>query len=234
MAEAAVVLGVLGVAALVGLVLYLGWRFEKKRREAFAREAASLGLVYEPHSCEILHDRFGQFSVFRQGQRRRSNNVLRGTYRGVEVRLFEFRYETTSGSGKNRRRQVHHAGVALAILGLPFPGVRIVPEHWGHKLWDAVGGDDIDFESDEFSRKFWVKSDDRRFAYDLIHARTMEFLMTPGWQNWEVIGPGVAVWANGRIRPKDARPILDRLVGFVGLIPAHVRQAASPAMRPKP
>ena len=37
--------------------------------------------------------------------------------------------------------------------------------------------DDIDFESDEFSRKFYVQSSDRKFAYDVLHPRMMEFLL---------------------------------------------------------
>jgi len=40
-----------------------------------------------------------------------------------------------------------------------------------------MGFDDIDFESEEFSRTFWVKCEDERFAYDVIHPGMMEFLL---------------------------------------------------------
>ena len=41
----------------------------------------------------------------------------------------------------------------------------------------AFGFDDIDFESAEFSKRFFVKSSDKRFAYDVIHPKMMEFLL---------------------------------------------------------
>ena len=41
----------------------------------------------------------------------------------------------------------------------------------------AFGFDDIDFESAEFSKRFYVKSPDKRFAYDVVHPRMMEFLL---------------------------------------------------------
>jgi hypothetical protein len=48
-------------------------------------------------------------------------------------------------------------------------------------LFDKVAGflgfDDIDFESAEFSDRFIVKSRDKRFAYDVLHPRMMEFLL---------------------------------------------------------
>jgi hypothetical protein len=206
----------------------LAIRYEKKRREAFEREAARLGLVYERQSSERLPQLYSHVALFNQGFDRRALNVLRGTYRGIDVRLFEFQYKTQTHNGKQTQTQTHHVGVAIANLGRQLPKTTIVPETLGHKLWDAVGGDDIDFESDEFSRKFWVKSDDRRAAYDLIHARMMEYLMTPGWTRWGVTTPGVFLSHHGRIRPQDAQAILDRLAGFVELMPGH---AASTTVR---
>ena len=45
------------------------------------------------------------------------------------------------------------------------------------KITEFAGFNDIDFESAEFSRKFYVKSPDKRWAYDVIHPRMMEFLL---------------------------------------------------------
>ena len=45
------------------------------------------------------------------------------------------------------------------------------------KVSEFVGFDDIDFESAEFSRKFYVKSHDKRWAYDIIHPLMMEYLL---------------------------------------------------------
>ena len=45
------------------------------------------------------------------------------------------------------------------------------------RITEFFGLDDIDFESAEFSRKFFVKAKDKRWAYDVIHTRTMQFLL---------------------------------------------------------
>jgi hypothetical protein len=54
------------------------------------------------------------------------------------------------------------------------------------KIAGAVGFDDIDFESAEFSKRFHVKSPDKKFAYDVIHPRTMEFLLSSGGPSLEI------------------------------------------------
>ena len=45
------------------------------------------------------------------------------------------------------------------------------------KIAGALGFHDINFESSEFSRKFHIKCADKKFAYDVIHPRMMEFLL---------------------------------------------------------
>ena len=78
------------------------------------------------------------------------------------------------------------------------PGLTIANEQWGHKLIDALGAEDIDFESDEFSRAYWVKSSDRKFAYDALHPRAMQALLehrTPF--KWEWKGTLLLLVGNG-------------------------------------
>jgi hypothetical protein len=45
-------------------------------------------------------------------------------------------------------------------------------------LADFLGFDEIKFESAEFSREFHVKSADRKWAYDVLNPRAMEFLLS--------------------------------------------------------
>ena len=47
------------------------------------------------------------------------------------------------------------------------------------------GGKKVRFESEEFNKRFTVRTDDAKFASDVIHPRTMEFLMArqpPGFR----------------------------------------------------
>lgn len=67
----------------------------------------------------------------------------------------------------------------VALKGRPNPGplLRIQLEGLRHKAWDMVGGEDIDFESDAFSRMYWVECTDRKHAYEVINAEMMDFLL---------------------------------------------------------
>lgn len=98
--------------------------------------------------------------------------------------------------GGGKRKRTAHAPVALATVGsLAMPGVEIRPEGLRDRLAAAAGWDDIDFESVEFSRRFHVKSQDKRFAFELIDPRMIEaFLGMPGSLHAAVGGPWLAVW----------------------------------------
>ena len=86
--------------------------------------------------------------------RRRSSNLLEGTRNGVRWAAFDYRYST--GSGKNRR--THHWGVVLARVELSFPRAIIRPEGFLDSIASLAGFDDINFESEAFSRHFHVSA----------------------------------------------------------------------------
>ncbi len=78
------------------------------------------------------------------------------------------------------------------------------------------------FESEEFNRHYGVWASDRKFAYDVVDPRMMEFLLAnPGWA-FEVAGPDVMVYTGKRWAPGQFGPAIRALTGFVERIPAHV------------
>ena len=176
------ILAVLFVAALVGLGIYLSHKAAQKRRDELAALAAELGWSFDPAKDKSHDDRYTQFEVFRQGHSRAAYNTLQGNLT-VDGRAFpavmgDFTYAVTRSNGKTTTTTVYR--LSYLIVHLPFAGVPdlfIRPENFMDKFAAAIGFDDIDFESAEFSRKFIVKSDDKRFAYDVIHPQMMEFLM---------------------------------------------------------
>ena len=173
---------VVAFIAVAIVVAVLAHRHAKNRREALAALAAQLGWTFDP-SRDTSHDaRYAQFEVFRRGHSRAAYNTLEGPLtidgRTCACRMGDFTYKVTTGSGKNRRTTTFH--FSYLILDLPFaalPTLLIRPEGLFDKLAGAFGFDDIDFESSEFSRRFHVKSGDKRFAYDVCHPLMMEWLL---------------------------------------------------------
>ncbi|MHC5210477.1 MAG: hypothetical protein ACYTG2_07160 [Planctomycetota bacterium] len=171
----------LGVG-LIGLLAYWGWAKAKQRREALAALAAELGWRFDP-SRDTSHDEeYAHFEVFRRGHSRSAYNTLTGTLevdgRRWPVKTGDFLYKVTSSNGKTTTTHTHH--FSYLILHLPFSGVPdllIRREGLFDKLAGVFGFDDIDFESEEFSRRFCVKSPEKKFAYAVVHPRMMEFLL---------------------------------------------------------
>jgi hypothetical protein len=162
--------------ALAAVLVVLGIVKARERREAMARLAAELGFEFHPDDPWNLADRYGMFELFGRGHSRRASNILCGELDGRPAVAFDYKY--TTGSGKNQ--STHHCqGV---VLGLPIvaPGLRMRSETVLDRMASWVGWDDIDFESDEFSRRYHVACEERRFAYDIFHARLIEHLLACG------------------------------------------------------
>ena len=237
--EAQHVLFFLIAVAGAALFVYFAWLEQKKRREELAALAHELGWSFDP-SHDSLHDeQFAQFEIFSRGHGRSAYNTLEGSIEllgaDCSVRMGDFKYKVTSGSGKNRRTTTYR--FSYLIVQLPFHGIPalvIRPEGVFDKLAGVFGFDDIDFESVEFSRRFFVKGTNKRFAYDVIDPRMMEFLLHSGSPMVD-IEHGACLISDGSSRWPAAKfkSALEWLGDFFQHWPRHVvddlrRYAASP------
>lgn len=173
---------IIPIIAIVAVLAYFAWKAERQRTEALAALARRHGFSFHP-SRDKSHDaRYAHFEVFRQGHSRCAFNVMRGGLawndRSLQIELGDYEYKITTSNGKSTQTTTYRFSFAIVHLPYPrVPDVLIRPEGFFDRIKSAVGFDDIDFESDEFSRAFYVKSDDKRFAYDLVDPRMMEFLL---------------------------------------------------------
>lgn len=212
---------VLAGLILVGIVTAA--RAAAKRRRALAELAARLGLVFDPDKDHTLPQRFVFLDRLRQGRNRYAFNKLSGQFGGHEVLAFDYHYETESNDSDGGSRSNHHyASFFLLVLPKWFPELTIVREGWGSKLAQALGYADIDFESAEFSRKFCVRSKDKRFAYDICHARFMEYLLANTDLAIEIEANVLAISFPKRLAPEAIEPNLERLRALRELFPGYL------------
>jgi hypothetical protein len=220
---------ILVVVVVGGAALYLSSLMERRRREALEAAAHGLGLSFDPGPDRTLHRAF-RHSIFSKGRSRRGSNTMAGMMklagRSIGVRMGDYRY--TTGSGKNR----HTHRISYAAFRLPWvntPDLLIRREHLGDKLVGGLGFDDIDFESEEFSRSFWVKSGDKRYAYDVIHPRMMEFLLKGPTPQVEIVGD-ICLILEGRTRwdPDTFEGAPGWFGAFLELWPDHLTERLQP------
>ena len=218
------------IAAIILVVVfgYFGWLAAKKRRDALSQLARKLGWSFSPASDRSHDEEYAHFEIFRRGHSRAAYNTLWGTLEihgaTCAAKAGDFTYKVTSSNGKTTTTTTYH--FSYLILHLPYPRVPdliIRPEGFFDKFAGAIGFDDIDFESVDFSRKFFVKSPDKRHAYDVIHARMMEFLLEtrPVCVDME---HGRCCMSDGakRWEPQQFEDTIDWLRRFFDLWPEHV------------
>ncbi len=208
----------IGFLALIIVMAVVRHRQAQKRRAAMLALAHRLGLRLDPDKRRDLARRYEFIDKMRAGQNRYAFNIMAGAYQGYEVLLFDYHYRT--GSGKNTQ---HHY-LSFFILRLPksVPELTIGPEGFFSKLAQAVGYDDIDFESHEFSRRFCVRSRDKKFAYDICHAKMIEYLLSNTDLTLEMERDSLAISFQQRLRPEQIEPNLRRLIAVRALMPDYL------------
>jgi hypothetical protein len=210
-------------AALVIVLAVFGAIAAKKRREAFASLAARLGFTFSPDRDHGIASRFHFLDRLAHGSNRYAYNILSGTYQGRGVLVFDYHYQTESRDSKGHRR-THHYHFSCFVLQLEqsFPELTIAPEGILSKVAQAFGYDDIDFESHEFSRKFCVRSKDKKFAYDVCHARMIEYLLANDDLSIEIENAALAIAYADVLKPEEIEPNLQRLAQVRALMPNYL------------
>ena len=207
------------VLAGIGLLIYLGWRYERKRTEALQQIAAELGFDFSPGG-DLVHspaDRFAALRLFSQGRSRKVRNLMRGAGQNAEVSIFDYSY--TVGSGKNKKTY-RQTVICLESPALQIPDFELRPEHLFHRIGGLFGYQDIDFgDYPEFSRKYLLRGPNEaaiRSAFDaaiVAHLESLDRAYVEGHS-----GQLVFYRHAKRVRPEEVRGLLEEAYGVFALL----------------
>ncbi len=218
------VLVVILVAALIiGLGIHSYYQAEQRKKE-LSELAARLGWRFSPAKDYHWDRRLAEFACLQHGDERYAYNILTGRVNEHAVCGFDYHYETYSTDSKGNRSTHHHYFSAVVLdSGLPLKQLLIRPENFLDKIGEFFGMDDIDFESAQFSREFYVKADDRKFAFDVIHQATMEFLLESPRYTLEMAGPRIIAWRGDAVLdPAEFEQALALILGVVQRLPNYL------------
>jgi len=212
---------IVGVILVAGVAVYVSFYLKKKRRQELQMMARQLGLQYS------LNDPFGllayPFTLFQKGDGRGLENVLAGTWQDMEVKEFDYWYyeESTDSEGHTSKTYYRFSCVVTGIDAACSP-ITIERENLFTRMADSLGFRDIEFELEEFNKKFQVKGKDRKFAHDLVDARMMQWLLGAGDQwSFEASGNEIMCFSKRR-RPAELVPLLGTLKDFREHVPRVV------------
>lgn len=221
------------VLSLIASIVVLVWRTfagqkmwwtfhgrNQDRRDDLQALAAKLGFDgYEPERDEGFVMGWGFLSRLSRGDDRYAFNVLRGKYHEQQLFVFDYHYRVGSGDDK----QDCYGTMLMLVTRESFPQVTISPEKLRDKFAVAFGvGDEIQFESVEFSRNFSVRSKDKKFAYDVCTPQMMEYLLAQRDLNLEIQGPVISLAFEPQLRADQIEFNLQRLAQIRSLLPEYL------------
>jgi hypothetical protein len=210
------VLVLIAVAVAAG-ALY-SWYRKQQRRQALAAFAAQNGLKFS------RDDQFGilgyGFHLLRMGDGRGCENVLSGTWENIPILETDYWYYTESTDSKgNTTRSYKNFSALIADLEVNLPYVSVHRETLFSRLADHLGFHDIDLESEDFNREFQVQAENREFAFKLIDARMMQWMLSGGGGfGFEVMGSNLLVYGS-RMSAPELPVLFGTAVGFRDHVP---------------
>jgi hypothetical protein len=141
--------------------------------------------------------------------------------RGTRVRLLVLR--GVDGLEGTSIQSYSRFDCLLTTVDASCPRLQISEENVFTRLADALTLRDIEFESEEFNRRFTVKGPDERFATAFCDARMMDWLIRHGeGYAFEVVGDRLLCWTK-RVSPAEMVHLLGTAKTFREQIPAVVR-----------
>jgi len=212
----------LPVVGVVFAVAILAFKAEQKRRAELLNFALSKGWMFSPGDPLGLTNRWDG-TPFGRGHARQVSNVVRGKERGRDLVSFDYRY-TESDTDSNGRRSSRTYRYHVTAVHLPafLPTIEVSAENVLTRMGGALGMQDIELESEDFNRRYRVRSDNTKFACDVLTPRTMEYLLRGPATAWRTEGTDVLCWDTGRSSPLDILRHVAMLTGIVDGIPAFV------------
>ena len=227
---------------LIVILVWLYERFVGRNREARAAAGAAGFRYHGEDAKDIGRLRFKAFGDF--DRMSISHQMSGRTDRGTPVVAFDFCPQVemeiiTDEDGSRSRRRAGRSSYELrhpllpryksdtewvsqgsvrtgAVVSVPgwLPPLIVAPEGQAWKAYSRVTGADLDFESEEFNRRYRIVSDDPHFARRFLSATVIDVLLrSEGELGLETLGDCILVF--GRLQPPRALPGVALLSGML-------------------
>ncbi len=204
---------------IIGIYIWNRRRKESRKRE-LAGWAFSRNLSFSDDGDKGMEDRYPYFKCLQQGKHRYAYNIIEGSIDKRKLCAFDYHYEI--GDGKNNHE--YYFSALIFDSGLPLKPLFIRNENFLDKVADFFGFDDINFESTEFNNQFHVKSPNKKWAYDVLHQQTMEFLLGSPRFYLDFHGRHVMAYRKNTFTVKDFEDALRVITGILDRLPESVVQ----------
>jgi len=163
-------------AALIIGILILGFTWRKWADKKLKAICDKNGMIYYgdkiPHAKQMIKG-----TVLDRGHSQRMYYGIGRSHDGLD--MITFQYKFTVGHGKHQH--TYHYKIAMMPVDFRQGGfIYIRKESLLDKMGGVFGLNDLDFEHQKFSDKFYVKAKPEKFGYDFFSPRMIELFMKYG------------------------------------------------------
>lgn len=162
-----------GFSTVVGGFIVLGIFLNKRRREALKDVAKEAGLTFSAKPSNQVIISLSNFTLARKGHFPKVQYLLEGHKDGTDWMIFDYSYMVSDHEHRNTTYTqtvifARHPESAL-------PKFFLCPENFFHKIGDALGFKDIDFETHpDFSKRYLLKGQDESKIRDLFKGSVLQ------------------------------------------------------------
>lgn len=201
---------------------------QKRRREALAAKAQELKLTFKAEDHASFAHKYGfldRLGTSSGAGKQSCINVLTGELGSNPITLFDYYYVTDSNSvwWWAPSWETHcYLSFIIVNMNSNFPELTIAKEGFFSKIAQAIGFDDIDFESHEFSRRYKVKSRDKKFAYDICNAQMIDYLLDRPIMSVEIEKHALALGFDDQFDVAGTDSHLSHVVKIRSLMPNYL------------
>ncbi|MBS1701150.1 MAG: hypothetical protein JST12_05785 [Armatimonadetes bacterium] len=161
------------------------------------------------------------FPLFGHGSARRIEPALVGQDRdGNYWFLFDYRYTVSSGKSST----TYHFSVVVAQVPLMLPTMSLAPENVGYSIGKFLGMREMQVESEEFNKRYFIKTTDEKMTLDLLNPIAIETLLRQPPYEWQMAGPYVMLHLSGQIQPELYEGLTVCIREFLAQVPAFYKQ----------
>ncbi len=197
-----IVAAIVGTLALIGTIVVIALKIEKKRSEALQAAAERMKFTFSRKGDPDLLDRLKGLHLFSQGHSKKIANALVGKAGALDVAVFDYAYTTGGGKHSQRWRQTV---ILFESDDMALPKFTLRPENIFHKIGQVFGYKDIDFDSHpEFSKRYLLKGENEEAVRATFGDKARSFYESDLKLSTEAAGPQLIHYRSGkRVTPDE-------------------------------
>jgi len=166
-----------------------------------------------------LMERFAHMWPFREGFLKHVKNLAFGSYAGLDWTIFDYGYGLHAESP-----MIATCGVVCARLPVNLPSLHLSPESFLHRVECKLCVHELTMECREFNDQYFVRAANAREAFDILHPRAIEYLLSLPKRDWQIRGCQVVLAQRSVYAVEELSKVMEEIDGFVRLIPGYVRE----------